>query len=166
MLLKIFCCHNVTIYDKLLLGHIAVTDRIAWCVSLSCHSSEPCKNGSSDRDAVWVKDSDSDRPKEPCIRCPIGRGKGEPIVKCHATWQFLGERICLGVLDDTLPRSVWDAAWVVDSVGPKKRVLGGVQSGEYHWAVHVWRRCGLFCQITLTTCSKCAIWPNLHRKCC
>jgi len=31
-----------------------------------CHTSEPCRNGSSDRDAVWVEDSGG--PKEPCIR--------------------------------------------------------------------------------------------------
>jgi len=29
-----------------------------------CHSSEPCKNGWNDRDAVW--DKDSGRPKEAC----------------------------------------------------------------------------------------------------
>ena len=38
-----------------------VTDRVAWSVGrpvgLSvCHTSEPCKNGRSDRDAVWVED--------------------------------------------------------------------------------------------------------------
>ena len=31
-----------------------------------CHSSEPCKNGSTDRNAVWVEDSGG--PKEPSIR--------------------------------------------------------------------------------------------------
>ena len=31
-----------------------------------CHASEPCKNGCTDRDAVWVEDSDG--PKEPRIR--------------------------------------------------------------------------------------------------
>jgi len=35
-----------------------VTDRVVWSVSLSvCHSSEPCKNGSTDRDSVYVEDS-------------------------------------------------------------------------------------------------------------
>jgi len=38
------------------------TDRVAWSVGLSvgisvCHTSEPCKNGCTDRDAVWVGDS-------------------------------------------------------------------------------------------------------------
>jgi len=36
-----------------------VTDRVAWSVArLSlCHASDPCKNGCTDRDAVWVEDS-------------------------------------------------------------------------------------------------------------
>ena len=34
-----------------------VTDRVAWSVGRSvCHSSEPCKNGWTDRDAVLVED--------------------------------------------------------------------------------------------------------------
>jgi len=46
-----------------------------------------CKNGCTDRDAVWVEESGE--PKEPCIRCgsrsPMGRGNfegwnGPPIV--------------------------------------------------------------------------------------
>jgi len=61
-----------------------VTDQVAWSV---CHTSEPCKNGCTDRDAVSVEDSDG--PREPCIRWgsrfPMGRGnfegaKGRPIV--------------------------------------------------------------------------------------
>jgi len=35
-----------------------ITDRVAWFVGRSvCHSSESYKNGSTDRDAVWVEDS-------------------------------------------------------------------------------------------------------------
>jgi len=30
-----------------------------------CHTSEPCKNGCTDRDAVWVEDSGG--PREPCV---------------------------------------------------------------------------------------------------
>ena len=42
------------------------------CLSVGlsvCHSSEPCENNSTDRDAVWVEDSGW--PKKPCrlIRC-------------------------------------------------------------------------------------------------
>jgi len=39
-----------------------------------------------------------------------------------------------------------DAVWVVDSGGPKKSCIRWVtlaQPGEYHWTVHVRRRCGL-----------------------
>ena len=31
-----------------------------------CHTSEPCKNGRTDRDTVLVEDSDG--PKESCVR--------------------------------------------------------------------------------------------------
>jgi len=57
------------------------------CLSV-CHTSEPCKNGCTDRAAVWVEDLGG--PGEPCIRwrsrSPVGRGKflvenGRPIVK-------------------------------------------------------------------------------------
>jgi len=35
-----------------------VTDRVAWRACLSvCHSSKPCENGGTDRDAVWELDS-------------------------------------------------------------------------------------------------------------
>jgi len=61
------------------------------CLSV-CHSSEPCKNGSTDQDAVSVEDSGGRR--EPSIRqgsrSPMGRGnfeggKGRPIVKYRET---------------------------------------------------------------------------------
>ena len=47
-----------------------VTDRVAWSVDLwvclsVCHSSEPCKNGWTDLDAIWVEDSVG--PKEPLL---------------------------------------------------------------------------------------------------
>jgi len=53
-----------------------------------CHSSEPCNNGWTDRDAVWIEDSGG--PKEPRIRWGVEnprwegailRGDGRPIVK-------------------------------------------------------------------------------------
>jgi len=66
-----------------------VTDQVAWSVGLSVvllvsHTSESCKNGWSDRVAVWVDDSGG--PKEPCrpimwVQIPRGKGnfKGEPV---------------------------------------------------------------------------------------
>ena len=48
-----------------------LTDRVAWSVGLSvglsvCHTSEPCKDGCTDRAAVWVEDLGGSG--EPCIR--------------------------------------------------------------------------------------------------
>jgi len=44
-----------------------------------CHSSESCKNGWIDRDAIWAEHSGG--PREPCIRwgstSPMGRGNFE-----------------------------------------------------------------------------------------
>jgi len=65
-----------------------VTDQLAWLVCRSAdllvcqlvcllvrHTSEPCKNGWTDRDAIWFMDSGG--PKEQCItwgsRSPLGR---------------------------------------------------------------------------------------------
>ena len=82
-----------------------VTDRVAWSV---CHTSEPCKNGWTDRDAIWI--GDSTWLREPCIRSgldPHGQGqlwggKGRPIVKYRDTLQSSVQkrqnrsRCCLG----------------------------------------------------------------------
>jgi len=41
--------------------------RVVWSVKLSVyHSSEPCRNGSTDPHAVWIEDTGG--PKEPCIK--------------------------------------------------------------------------------------------------
>jgi len=48
------------------------------CLSFR-HSIESCKNGWSDRDAVWVEDSGW--PKEPCIRWGPDRPWNEVILK-------------------------------------------------------------------------------------
>jgi len=62
---------------------------VYWSV---CLTSEPCKNCWTDRDAIWVDDSDG--PREPCIRWgpdPLWEGailrgeKGCPIVKYRDT---------------------------------------------------------------------------------
>jgi len=62
------------------------------CLSV-CHTSEPCKNGWTDRDVVWVEDSGG--PMELCIRSwksrsPHGKGqfwggKGRLVVKYRDT---------------------------------------------------------------------------------
>jgi len=65
---------------------------IASSVGVSvCHTSERCKNGCTDRDAIWVEDSG--KPNEQCVRwgpeSPMGRGnfrrKRRPIVKYRDT---------------------------------------------------------------------------------
>jgi len=62
---------NYSDHLLLLLGRVTIlraqmrsiaTERVAWSVGLpvglsGCHSSEPCKNGSTDQDAVWVENS-------------------------------------------------------------------------------------------------------------
>jgi len=57
---------------------------VAYCYrpsSMVCDSSEPCKNGLTDRNAISVDDSDG--PKEPCIRCgsrsAMGGGNSEGV---------------------------------------------------------------------------------------
>jgi len=44
-----------------------------------CHTSEPCRNSCTDRDAIWIEDSGG--PREPCITCrsrsAVGRGNFE-----------------------------------------------------------------------------------------
>ena len=59
-----------------------------------CHDREPCKDGWTDRDAVW--DVDFGVPREPCIRLrpePHAKGqfwggKGRPIVKYRDSLQW------------------------------------------------------------------------------
>jgi len=59
-----------------------VTDQVAWSVCRSvCHSREPCKDGWTDRDTVWVVDSDE--PKEDVLQG----------VQIGATWQIQLSRL-------------------------------------------------------------------------
>ena len=89
-------------HPLVLLDHITHTPYVRRCglqlssvvcrsVRSVCHT-ESCKNGWTDRDAVWVEDSGGAR--EPCIRLgsrstpckgTILRGKGRPLVKSRAT---------------------------------------------------------------------------------
>jgi len=88
-----------------------------------CHTREPCKNGSTNRDAVWVGDSDG--TKEPCIRWgpdpPMGRGnfegrKGRPIVKYRGHYVV----ICAKTAEPIeMPFGLW--AWI----NPRNHLLDG-----------------------------------------
>jgi len=110
---------------------------------------ELCKNGWTDRDAVW--DMDPGGPKEPCIRW-VSRSS-------HEKAQFLGKghvRAC----PTTLPWAVqkwlnWSRCrlgcglgWAQASMCYMRCTLA--QPGEYRWTVRLRR--WSFCQITLTYC--------------
>ena len=91
----------------------ADTDRVAWSVCLSvCHTSELCKNGSTDRDAVWVEDTGW--PTKPCIRWGSGPPwegafvRGEREAHCKVSYRdALSWAVQNGGNDQ-------DAVWVVD----------------------------------------------------
>jgi len=101
-----------------------VTDWVAWSdgllVGLSvCHSCEPCKNGWTSWDAIWVMGSDG--LKELCIRWrsryPMGRGnfggKGRTIVKYRNVVPSIHKLYKNGWTDGG---AIWDA----ESGGPKE----------------------------------------------
>ena len=65
------------------------TNRII-IIIIICHTSEPCKNGFTDRAAVWVEDlgGPGNHVLYGCPDTPMGRGKwenGRPIVKYRDT---------------------------------------------------------------------------------
>jgi len=66
-----------------------VTDGVAWALCRSvCHDHQSCKNGFTDRDAVWVQDSGG--PEEPCSlldRVHVG-----------ATWRIRLNRPCTATM--------------------------------------------------------------------
>jgi len=99
------------------------------CRSVSqsvCHNSEPCKNCSTNQDAVWVEDSG--RPKEPCTVLDIGphplwegailRGEGRTIVKYRDTVV-----ICAKTAE---PIEILFRIWTL--VGPRKHIRWGSRS--------------------------------------
>jgi len=100
---------------------INVIDRVAWSVGLNVglsvsHTNEPCKNGWTDRDAVWV---DSGWVREPCIRLrsrsPMGRGNFEGV-RGGTLWS-------IGTLCGHLCENGWTdrhAVWIVGSDSLKK----------------------------------------------
>ena len=119
-----------------------VIDWVLWSVSLSvCHSSEPCKNGWTDQDAIWFEDSGG--PKELCIRWgvqiaaykgTIFRGKDMP--------QRAGRRTAVSCAKMAEPIEMSFGLWTL--VGPRKHVLLGytlAPPGEYDWIVRIWLPC-------------------------
>jgi len=133
-----------------------VTNWVAWSVCLSvclcllvCHTSDPCKNGWTNQDAVWVENSGG--PSEPCIRWgsrspwegAIFWGKGRPIVKYSDTL------ITGFVLTIATRQLVMDGGWEVAVVGQQNTDIADTLQlrlappGECDWNARVQRRCGL-----------------------
>jgi len=68
-------------------------DQVASSVSqLVCHTSEPCKNGKTDRNALWTEDSGG--PRKPLLDWgpdpPMGKGnfEGEGAAHCKVYRHF------------------------------------------------------------------------------
>jgi len=97
-----FSCANTVILFRLtlmLLGCIAVLR-----VSV-CHTSDPCRNGCTDRDAVWVEDLGW--PREPCVRWgsrSVGRANFQGV-RLQSIGTLCGHLCKDGWTD-------WDAVWV------------------------------------------------------
>jgi len=108
-------------------------------LSIVCHNRrEPCKNGWTDRDALWVVDSCG--PKEPLLDGvrihPMRRGnfereKGRPIVtyRDSLSWAELNE----------MPFGMWTR------VGPRKHVFDGLHIGTT-WQIRLNRPCAVAMQ--------------------
>ena len=100
----------------------------------------------TDRDSVWVKDSGG--PKKACNRwwsrspCEGANFRGKDMPG-RARRHFLVNSAKNGWTDR-------DAVWVVDSGGPKEPRIRCIRwrcilvlPVEYHWTIHMRRRCGL-----------------------
>ena len=140
-----------------------VTDRAALVCLSVCHTSEPCKNGWTDQDAVWVVGLDG--PKELCIgkgvQIPHGKGqfwegKGRPVLKYRDTLRWAVQK---GWTDG-------DAAWVVDSNGPKEscvrrspEVLRDVAMATIFWLSVYGEHIGATWRIRLNRSCMAAMWP-------
>jgi len=114
----------------------SVVCRLSVCLSV-CHSCEPCKNGWTDRDAVWVEDYINLR-----FTYLLTRERGGPL-----------QSIAVSCAITAAPmRCLWDLV----SVGPKKACI--------RWSAH-WRHLAnttepsmcsddaACCQIAFTTCA-------------
>ena len=118
-------------------GLLLPTEWRGLSVGLSvCHTSKPCKNGWTNRDAVWVVGSDGQQKS--CVRwgarSPLGRGNfkgewGRPIVKWHSPMMWKNSW------------TDWFAVWVVDLSGPKEAQVQSYSPGGTnvpHGRVHCW----------------------------
>jgi len=124
-----------------------------------CHTSEPCKNGWTDRDAVWVEDAGG--PREPCIRWGFRYING--AILCERSAIVSRGTVCRELCKNGC--TDWFAVWIVDLGGPKESQVQlysyrqVAPHGKAHWC-HLANMIEPFvcsgdtvlCQITLTTC--------------
>jgi len=121
----------------LILGRIAVLRTAAYCRRPSrvvcrsfcrsvCQSSEPYKNGSTDRDAVWVVDSGW--PMEPCVRCGSRSppSKGAIFMGKDMPWHA---RRHSAVICAKMAEPMEMPFGLRTRVGPRMHVLNGVHIG-------------------------------------
>ena len=143
-----FSSDDNAISNYVFLGHITRTTYVDAVYyyrpsSVVCHTSEPCKNGWTDQDAVCVEDLGGG-PRESCIRWgpdpSMGRGNfwGKVIVNIG-----LSAVSCARVVE---PINWRFGLWT--RVGQRKHKFNHIHQvasvcPQYHWTVHVRRRCGL-----------------------
>jgi len=113
---------------------LIVTDRVAWSV---CHSCEPCKNGWTNWDAVWIVDSSG--PKHPRIGWAPDR-------LCEGAI-FRGKDVTAGLSPLAVANVLfhhWCCVTIIARTGWVHSLLWGVMgSGEHDSTICMQRRCGL-----------------------
>jgi len=92
------------------------------CLSV-CQTSEACKNGWTDQDAIWVEDLGG--PREPCVRWgkAVLMGRGVPFAKYRSTLR-----------SSVQCKNGWTyryAVWVVGSDGPRETLRSSALHGAH-----------------------------------
>jgi len=152
---------------------LSISQSVCLSVCLSvCHSHEPCKDGWTDRDAIWVVQK---RPNQ--SRCYLGCGLGwiKDGGPDHPMWRvnFWHAWACPATLCRELCKNDWtdrDAVWVANLDEPKKGCVTWGHIGAA-WRIRLSHPCVAamqsFCQITLTTCYySCVFGKRLLDNCC
>ena len=116
-----------------------------------CHTSQPCKNGWSDRDAVWIEDSGV--PREPCIRSgsrsPMWRGNFDGEGASHCKVYGHSAVICAKVAEPIeMPFGLWDR------MGPRNHLLD--DGPDPPWEGTIFGEWGTHCKASAVRCAKMA----------
>jgi len=111
-----------------------VTDRVAWSVGLSQYS-EPCKNGWTDRNAVWVENSGGAKEYIRRVHVPHGKGqfwagKGRPIAKYRGILRSSVQKR----LNRSKCRLGYGIGWAKEACIRWAR--SPMQRGNYYWKGH------------------------------